>query len=330
MFQFLQDYNVFIYLRISIWSQLSNNNVFYHHSDHLGTSELISDSLGNVVWHADYDAFGNLLFKSGLDSFEPVFTGKFFDKTTNLYYFNARWYDSALGRLTSQDPARDGVNWWAYCGGNPIMFVDPTGREAGYYTDDDGAGGFGHSGMYVTGEDGKYYVFEVIGVGEKSNNKIAINNKKGTTLQDSSGLNTTIISNITDNSFPPPELSEKMNKSGQAACLMRKFDSFEDMEVGLMKLGFDNCITFDTTPDQDSVILNAALSDGSDFSNYHLLSNSCGGWARDVLCTNGSGIKPFNPYANIKYLGSSAIPKAIGANLLLGNSNASYRDFGKK
>ena len=129
MFQFLQDYNVFIYLRISIWSQLSNNNVFYHHSDHLGSSELISDSLGNVVWHADYDAFGNLLFKSGLDSFEPVFTGKFFDKTTNLYYFNARWYDSALGRLTSQDPTRDGVNWWAYCGGNPITFVDPDGRE---------------------------------------------------------------------------------------------------------------------------------------------------------------------------------------------------------
>jgi RHS repeat-associated protein len=119
----------FIWTDTTLWSQLSNNNVFYHHSDHLGTSELISDSLGNVVWHADYDAFGNLLNVSGYQSFAPFFTGKFFDKTTGLYYFNARWYDSALGRFTTQDPARDGVNWWAYCGGNPLKFVDPDGRE---------------------------------------------------------------------------------------------------------------------------------------------------------------------------------------------------------
>ena len=133
MFQFLQDYNVFTYLRISIWSQLSNNNVFYHHSDHLGSSELISDSLGNVVWHADYDAFGSVMNERGEENFTPNYTGKFFDQTSGLYYFNARWYDCELGRFTTQDPARDGVNWWIYCGGNPITFVDPDGRESEYF-----------------------------------------------------------------------------------------------------------------------------------------------------------------------------------------------------
>ena len=63
----------------------------------------------------------------GEENFTPNYTGKFFDESSGLYYFNARWYDSALGRFTSQDPARDGVNWWAYCGGNPLKFVDPTG-----------------------------------------------------------------------------------------------------------------------------------------------------------------------------------------------------------
>ena len=63
----------------------------------------------------------------GEENFTPNYTGKFFDKTTNLYYFNARWYHCELGRFTTQDPARDGVNWWAYCGGNPITYVDPTG-----------------------------------------------------------------------------------------------------------------------------------------------------------------------------------------------------------
>ena len=119
----------FIWTDNTLWSQLSNNNVFYHHSDHLGTSELISDSLGNVVWHADYDAFGNLLNVSGYQSFAPFFTGKFFDKTTGLYYFNARWYHCELGRFSSQDPARDGMNWYNYCRGNPLKFVDPDGRE---------------------------------------------------------------------------------------------------------------------------------------------------------------------------------------------------------
>ena len=62
-------------------------------------------------------------------NFTPNYTGKFFDQASGLYYFNARWYDCELGRFTTQDPARDGVNWWIYCGGNPVTFVDPDGRE---------------------------------------------------------------------------------------------------------------------------------------------------------------------------------------------------------
>jgi hypothetical protein len=52
-----------------------------------------------------------------------------------LYYFNARWYDSSTGRFTSEDPVRDGVNWFVYVSNNPLRFVDPTGlrdvEEAG-------------------------------------------------------------------------------------------------------------------------------------------------------------------------------------------------------
>ena len=65
----------------------------------------------------------------GEENFTPNYTGKFFDESSGLYYFNARWYDCELGRFTTQDPARDGANWWIYCGGNPITFVDPDGRE---------------------------------------------------------------------------------------------------------------------------------------------------------------------------------------------------------
>jgi hypothetical protein len=44
-----------------------------------------------------------------------------------LYYFNARWYDASTGRFTSEDPVRDGVNWYQYASANPLRFVDPSG-----------------------------------------------------------------------------------------------------------------------------------------------------------------------------------------------------------
>jgi hypothetical protein len=47
-----------------------------------------------------------------------------------LYYFDSRWYDPNLGRFITEDPARDGGNWFAYCGNNPLNFTDPTGLDA--------------------------------------------------------------------------------------------------------------------------------------------------------------------------------------------------------
>ena len=46
---------------------------------------------------------------------------------SGLYYFNARWYDPKLGRFTTEDPARDGINWFIYCLNNPLRWIDPTG-----------------------------------------------------------------------------------------------------------------------------------------------------------------------------------------------------------
>ena len=45
------------------------------------------------------------------------------------YYFNARWYDASTGRFITEDPARDGQNWFNYVSNNPLKFVDPTGMR---------------------------------------------------------------------------------------------------------------------------------------------------------------------------------------------------------
>ena len=120
----------YIWANTTLWCEVNEDVVYYHHTDHLGTAEVITDSKGNVVWEAGYEAFGSVLSERGDSSFTPSYTGKFFDKASGLYYFNARWYDSELGRFTTSDPIRDGVNWWNYCNGNPITIIDFMGLDA--------------------------------------------------------------------------------------------------------------------------------------------------------------------------------------------------------
>lgn len=42
----------------------------------------------------------------------------------------ARYYEASTGRFVSEDPSRDGANWFAYCQSNPILSVDPDGKRA--------------------------------------------------------------------------------------------------------------------------------------------------------------------------------------------------------
>ncbi|NLW46759.1 MAG: hypothetical protein GXY86_05440 [Firmicutes bacterium] len=57
-----------------------------------------------------------------------LFTGKVLDESTGLVYFGARWYDPEVGRFISPDPEEDGENWYAYCGNDPVNYIDPDGR----------------------------------------------------------------------------------------------------------------------------------------------------------------------------------------------------------
>ncbi len=118
----------YIWANTTLWCEVNNGVVYYHHTDHLGTTEVVTDENGTVVWEAGYEAFGSVLNEKGDSKFTPSYTGKFFDNASGLYYFNARWYDSELGKFTTQDPIRDGLNWWNYCNGNPLIYTDPDGK----------------------------------------------------------------------------------------------------------------------------------------------------------------------------------------------------------
>lgn len=41
-----------------------------------------------------------------------VYTGKNIEKSTQLVYFAQHYYDPEVGRFITEDPARDGDNWF--------------------------------------------------------------------------------------------------------------------------------------------------------------------------------------------------------------------------
>ena len=72
-----------------------------------------------------YDAYGNSIITAS--SNKIGYKGYYRDSETGLYYLNARYYDSMVGRFTQSDPARQGGNLYGYCAGNPVMYSDPSG-----------------------------------------------------------------------------------------------------------------------------------------------------------------------------------------------------------
>ncbi len=87
-----------------------------------------------------YDAWGKCevteVDNSGIGDINPIrYRGYYYDKETALYYLNARYYDPEVGRYISADSTQflepntvNGLNLYAYCGNNPVMNVDPSGR----------------------------------------------------------------------------------------------------------------------------------------------------------------------------------------------------------
>jgi RHS repeat-associated protein len=79
-----------------------NNN--WTLGDHLNTVRDIVKSDGTVVSHLEYNAFGKLISETKNDSFFVGYTGKLFDKVSNLQWNINRWYDSNVGKWINEDP----------------------------------------------------------------------------------------------------------------------------------------------------------------------------------------------------------------------------------
>ena len=55
--------------------------------------------------------------------------GYTYDVVLGIFFAQFRFYDPNLRRFLSQDPIKDGHNWYAAMNNNPITFIDPWGLE---------------------------------------------------------------------------------------------------------------------------------------------------------------------------------------------------------
>jgi RHS repeat-associated protein len=103
---------------------------FYYHTDHLGSVTAITDEAGNTAWGNEFTPFGSAADGGNKPDGGFKFASYTYDEDVQLNYALARWQDPETGRFTSLDPAKDGVNWYAYCRNNPINNMDPTGLDS--------------------------------------------------------------------------------------------------------------------------------------------------------------------------------------------------------
>ena len=114
--------------------QIQEDEIYYTHGDHLGSANWITDADGKPIQYIHYAPYGEQIANQQTIGYDErfKFTGKERDAETGYDYFGARFYDHRKGIWNSVDPLADkypGNTPYLYCGGNPIMLVDPDGRD---------------------------------------------------------------------------------------------------------------------------------------------------------------------------------------------------------
>ena len=137
----------------------NTTDIFYYHTNHLGSTAFVTDQNQTVTQGFLYAPFGEItteyapLWQNGTLP-KYAFNAKELDEETGMYYYEARYYKPPV--FTSRDPMFEKYFWmtpYAYCANNPVKYVDPDGKDAIYITfpkyKADGYPATGHAGVLL-------------------------------------------------------------------------------------------------------------------------------------------------------------------------------------
>ncbi|WP_423222635.1 RHS repeat-associated core domain-containing protein [Candidatus Amarolinea aalborgensis] len=109
-------------------------------TDHLGSTAVTANEVGARIAELRYKPWGESRYSFGATPTQRRFTGQVLDSVGGgLYFYNARYYDPALGRFASADtivpqPGNpQSLNRYSYALNNAVRYADPSG----HYSDDE-------------------------------------------------------------------------------------------------------------------------------------------------------------------------------------------------
>ena len=111
-----------------------NGTLYFLHTDHLGSTTLLTDQSQQVVGRLGYRPYGDTRYAMGNLPTNRHFTGQRWDSGLALYDYRARYYDPLLGRFLSADPVvpepgnPQALNRYVYVLNNPLRYTDPSGH----------------------------------------------------------------------------------------------------------------------------------------------------------------------------------------------------------
>ena len=109
-------------------SQVDGTSFGYYLNDEQGRGRYLTGSDGSIRNHYRYSAFGESITAEETVPNRLKYNAQMADELTGLYYLRARYYNASLGRFTQEDTIyNDGLNLYAYCNSNPVMYSDPSG-----------------------------------------------------------------------------------------------------------------------------------------------------------------------------------------------------------
>lgn len=246
-----------------IASKTGNNISYYQTNSHGDVSKW-----GAVDY--SYDAFGNETTASnGNNPFR--YNGEYQDLCSGLIYLRNRYYDPSIGRFITEDPARDGLNWYVYCSNNPINRIDPSGLKDYIYTS--------QTEYYVENDWGfweflntdRYYA-------EIEGSRYQANSKETVTLYDWSSFDTKFLNETLDS------LVDKANEkaTGIKRILSESVGGDLDFKLQMEK--------------ETLYLANGVLYNRNEAGNYvwayYLESQNVSGYISGALAQGGSLIPP--------------------------------------
>lgn len=119
---------------LDLISQRQSSGVSFYNYDGHGSVRNLTNSAAQITDSYDYDAFGNLINRTGVTDNSYLYAGEQFDADLGFYYNRARYLNVETGRFISQDTYEGNrfepksLHKYAYAENDGTNNIDPSGN----------------------------------------------------------------------------------------------------------------------------------------------------------------------------------------------------------